>query len=106
MNAQKSRGADFTTGSLVRRAKALIPILVPLFVSAFKRAEELAVAMECRCYRVDKKRTKLVKLTFHARDFLTLAVFAAFLAGVILISRMPASSLGGGFLANVLSYRI
>ncbi len=106
MNAQKSRGADFTSGSLVRRAKALIPILVPLFVSAFKRAEELAVAMECRCYRVDKKRTKLVKLTFHARDFLSLFVFALFLTGVILISRMPVSLLGDGILARALCYRI
>ena len=51
MNAQKARGADFTSGSIVSRVKALIPILVPLFVSAFKRAEDLAVAMECRCYR-------------------------------------------------------
>lgn len=106
MNAQKSRGADFTSGSLVRRAKALIPLLVPLFVSAFKRAEELAVAMECRCYRVDKKRTKLVKLTFHARDLLSFLVFALFLAGIILISRMPASMLGGGFIARLLCYRI
>ena len=106
MNAQKSRGADFASGSLVRRAKALIPILVPLFVSAFKRAEELAVAMECRCYRVDKKRTKLAKLTFRARDFLTLFVFALFLPGVILVSRMPASLLGGSFVARLLCYRI
>lgn len=106
MNAQKSRGADFASGSLVRRAKALIPILVPLFVSAFKRAEELAVAMECRCYRVDKKRTKLAKLTFHARDFLSLFVFAIFLTGVILISRMPAAFLGGSALAQALCYRI
>ena len=106
MNAQKSRGADFTSGSIVRRAKALIPLLVPLFVSAFKRAEELAVAMECRCYRVDKKRTKLVKLTFHARDLLSFLVFALFLAGIVLISRMPASMLGGGFIARLLCYRI
>lgn len=106
MNAQKSRGADFTSGSLVRRAKALIPILVPLFVSAFKRAEELAIAMECRCYRVDKKRTKLVKLTFRAKDFLSLLVFAIFLAGIILISRMPATMLGGSYVARLLCYRI
>ena len=106
MNAQKSRGADFTSGSLVHRAKALIPILVPLFVSAFKRAEELAVAMECRCYRVDKKRTKLVKLTFRAKDFLSLFVFALFLAGIVLISRMPSSMLGGSLAARLLCYRI
>ncbi len=57
MNAQKARGADFSTGSLVSRAKALIPVLIPLFVSAFRRADELAVAMECRCYRGDNVRT-------------------------------------------------
>ena len=106
MNAQKSRGADFASGSLVRRAKALIPLLVPLFVSAFKRAEELAVAMECRCYRVDKKRTKLVKLTFRAKDFLSLLVFAAFLAGIVLISRVSAPMLGCGALAKILCHRI
>ncbi len=106
MNAQKSRGADFSSGSLIRRAKALIPILVPLFVSAFKRAEELAVAMECRCYRVDKKRTKLVKLSFRAKDFLSLLAFAAFLAGIILISHIPASMLGGSLTARLLCYRI
>ena len=106
MNAQKSRGADFTSGSLIRRAKALIPLLVPLFVSAFKRAEELAVAMECRCYRVDKKRTKLVKLTFRAKDILSLLVFAAFLAGIILISRVSAPMLGGSLVAKIFCYRI
>ena len=106
MNAQKSRGADFASGSLVRRAKALIPLLVPLFVSAFKRAEELAVAMECRCYRVDKKRTKLVKLTFRAKDFLSLLVFAAFLAGIVLISRVSAPMLGDGIPAKILCHRI
>ncbi len=106
MNAQKSRGADFTTGSLVKRAKALIPLLVPLFVSAFKRAEELAVAMECRCYRVDKKRTKLVKLTFRPKDALALIAFAVVLAGIVLLSRMPESMLGGGFIARLLCYKI
>ena len=106
MNAQKSRGADFSSGGLIRRAKALIPLLVPLFVSAFKRAEELAVAMECRCYRVDKKRSKLVKLTFRFKDAMTLLVFAAFLAGIILICRIPESMLGGGLLSHLLCYRI
>lgn len=77
MNAQKSRGADFSSGGLVKRAKALVPLLVPLFVSSFKRAEELAVAMECRCYRGDKNRTKLVKLSYKTVDFVMLFVFAA-----------------------------
>ncbi len=72
MNAQKSRGADFNSGGLIKRAKALIPILVPLFVSAFKRAEELATAMECRCYRGDVNRTKLVKLELRGRDYIGL----------------------------------
>lgn len=106
MNAQKSRGADFSSGSLVRRAKALIPILVPLFVGAFKRAEELAVAMECRCYRVDKKRTKLAKLTFRTRDAFTLVAFALFLTLVILVSRVSADALGGSLLVRLLCYRI
>jgi len=84
MNAQKSRGADFTQGNIIKRAKALIPILIPLFVSSFKRAEELATAMECRCYRGDVNRTKLVKLSFKIKDFVALlfgaALFALFIA--------------------------
>lgn len=89
MNAQKSRGADFTTGSIVQRAKALIPLLIPLFVSAFKRAEELATAMECRCYRGDNNRTKLVKLEFKVSDYLWLAVFVLFLIAMILMAVLP-----------------
>ena len=89
MNAQKSRGADFTTGGLVKRAKALIPILIPLLVSAFNRADELATAMECRCYRGDKNRTKLVKLQYKAYDFLWMFMFAAILAIIILARTIP-----------------
>lgn len=85
MNAQKSRGADFSSGGLVKRAKALIPILIPLFVSAFKRAEELATAMECRCYRGDKKRTKLVKLSYKGRDLVFFLLSAIFLAAIIVL---------------------
>ena len=85
MNAQKSRGADFSSGGLIKRAKALIPILIPLFVSAFKRAEELATAMECRCYRGDKNRTKLVKLSYRGRDAVFFLLSAVFLAAVILM---------------------
>ena len=80
MNAQKSRGADFTSGGLIKRVKVLIPILIPLFVSSFKRAEELATAMECRCYRGDKNRTKLVKLSFRFSDFAFVALFILFAA--------------------------
>ncbi len=87
MNAQKARGADFTNGSLVKRAKALIPILIPLFVSSFKRAEDLAMAMECRCYRGGKGRTRLTKLEFKGIDFLFMFVFVALIALVLLINR-------------------
>ncbi len=83
MNAQKSRGADFSSGGLRKRAKAIVPILVPLFVSSFKRAEELATAMECRCYRGDKNRTKLVKLSFKLRDLIAFLLFGGALTLVI-----------------------
>ena len=86
MNAQKSRGANFTEGSIIKRARALIPILVPLFVSSFKRAEELAVAMECRCYRGDKGRTKMNKLKYRARDILWLVFGALLFSGLIILS--------------------
>lgn len=89
MNAQKSRGADFSSGSIVKRAKALIPIIIPLFVSSFKRADELAVAMECRCYRGDKNRTKLVKLTYKKLDALWFVLGALFLAAVIALMIVP-----------------
>ena len=89
MNAQKSRGADFSSGGLIKRAKALIPILIPLLASAFNRADELATAMECRCYRGDKNRTKLVKLEYKARDFLWMFEFALILTAVILLRVIP-----------------
>ena len=68
MCAQKARGADFETGNLIQKAKALLPILVPLFVSAFRRADELATAMECRCYQGDVGRTKMKLLRFSRLD--------------------------------------
>lgn len=86
-SAQKSRGADLSTGGLIKRAKALIPILIPLFISSFRRADELATAMECRCYRGGKGRTRMTEMKLHALDFVLTAVFAVLLAGVILISR-------------------
>ena len=82
MNAQKARGADLSSGNLIRRIKALIPVLIPLIVSAFQRALDLATAMECRCYRGAKGRTKLVKLSARPRDFFALLIFAVLLAGV------------------------
>ena len=88
MAAQKARGADFTNGSLSKRAKALIPVLIPLFVSAFRRAGELATAMTCRCYRGGKGRTRLNVLRFHFRDFAALAVMILFGVAIVLLNRM------------------
>ena len=83
MSAQKARGADFETGNIFQRVKALIPILVPLFISAFRRADELATAMECRCYQGGDGRTKM-KLLHHKRnDFLTYGVGLLLIAAVI-----------------------
>ncbi len=87
MQAQKARGADFTTGSLMQRAKALIPILVPLFVSAFRRADELAVAMECRCYRGGEGRTRMTVLRATAADVIALCVMVVFAVVLVLINR-------------------
>lgn len=86
MNAQKARGADFSSGGLIKKAKALIPIIIPLFVSAFRRADELATAMECRCYRGGKGRTKMRIMKMRFRDFLWILIIAGLLAGVILIN--------------------
>lgn len=83
MKAQLARGADFTTGSLIKRAKAIIPILVPLFVSAFRRANDLAMAMEARCYNGGKNRTKMYPLVYAKRDKIAYIILAAVLAGVI-----------------------
>ncbi len=83
MNAQKARGADFETGSLIDRAKALIPVLVPLFISAFRRADELATAMECRCYQGGEGRTKMKLLRYNRNDFITFGALAVLLAVVI-----------------------
>ena len=81
INAQKARGADFDSGNLMQKAKALIPILIPLFISSFRRAEELAIAMECRCYHGDEGRTSLRQLSLHGRDwafmFFTVLLLAA-----------------------------
>ena len=106
MNAQKSRGADFSSGGLIKRAKALIPILVPLFVSSFKRAEELATAMECRCYRGDKNRTKLVKLEMKSRDYLFLFIGAIVLTAVILAGILPYNYGFSGKHFELLFYKI
>ncbi len=86
MAAQKSRGADMDSGGLINRAKALIPVLIPLFVSSFRRAGELAYAMECRCYRGGEGRTKMKVMKLSARDFAALAFVLLFMAGIILIN--------------------
>lgn len=105
MNAQKSRGADFTTGGLIKRAKALIPLLVPLFVSSFKRAEELAVAMECRCYRGDKNRTKLVKLSFKPLDFAWFGM-ALFALGAIIALMVLGDCINFSGVLDIFFYQI
>jgi len=87
MSAQKARGADFETGSIVQRAKALLPILVPLFVSAFKRADELAVAMESRCYHGGEGRTRMKQLKMQKRDYIALILGIVFLAVMIALKR-------------------
>ena len=86
MSAQKARGADFETGSLLQRAKALIPILVPLFISSFRRADELAVAMECRCYHGGEGRTRMKQLHYAARDVVALTGGFVLLAAVIVLA--------------------
>jgi len=87
MSAQKARGADFETGNLVNRAKALIPILVPLFVSSFRRADELAVAMESRCYHGGEGRTRMKQLRFAGIDFAVMAFGIAFMLGLIFMKK-------------------
>ena len=79
ISAQKARGADFETGKLLERVKALVPILVPLFISAFRRADELATAMECRCYQGGEGRSKMKRMRYMKRDY------CAYLIGIALI---------------------
>ena len=86
MSAQKARGADFTNGSLIKRVKALLPILIPLFVSSFRRAEELATAMECRCYHGGEGRTKMTVTRMRISDATALVLMIAFGALILLIN--------------------
>ena len=86
MSAQKARGADMESGSLLQRVRALIPILIPLFVSSFRRAYELAMAMECRCYRGGEGRTRMKQLHLQRRDVLSLAVFLGMLGLIIALN--------------------
>ena len=88
MSAQKARGADFESGNLFQKAKALVPILVPLFISAFRRADELATAMECRCYHGGEGRTKLHVLKYQRRDYIALAGGAVILVLVVVLRKL------------------
>jgi energy-coupling factor transport system permease protein len=87
ISAQKARGADFESGNLIRRARALLPILVPLFISAFRRADELAVAMESRCYHGGEGRTRIKQLKMHGRDLAAL-LFGAVVLGTVITLRV------------------
>ncbi|MCI9449089.1 MAG: energy-coupling factor transporter transmembrane protein EcfT [Clostridiales bacterium] len=88
MNAQKARGADFTSGNIMKRVKALVPIIIPLFVSAFRRANELAVAMECRCYTGGEGRTRMNKLHAGMRDLFGILIVIAAGVVIVLINRV------------------
>lgn len=85
MSAQKSRGADMESGGLIKRVKAIVPVLIPLFISSFRRANELADAMECRCYRGGEGRTKMNVSHLALRDYLTMCLVIAYFAGIILL---------------------
>ena len=83
MKAQMARGADFESGNLIQKAKSMVPLLVPLFISAFRRATDLAMAMEARCYRGGEGRTKMKPLKYERRDRGAYGVYAVYLAGII-----------------------
>ena len=87
MKAQLARGADFESGNLIKKAKSLVPVLVPLFISAFRRANDLAMAMEARCYHGGKGRTQMKPLKYRPRDFVAYLILILYLAGIILIGK-------------------
>ena len=93
MNAQKARGAELDTGNFFKRVKAMLPILIPLFVSAFRRADELADALDARCYNASDKRTKMKILKFTLKDYIALAVVAIFIAAIC----VDAYAFGGAY---------
>ncbi len=98
MKAQSARGADFDEGKLKDRVKALIPIFVPLFISAFRRANDLAMAMEARCYRGDVNRTRMKPLKYKAADYVAYLIQFAYLAVLILVDRFVAPLINFSFL--------
>ncbi|SKC35438.1 energy-coupling factor transporter transmembrane component T family protein [Maledivibacter halophilus] len=83
MKAQMARGADFESGNIVKRAKSLIPLLVPLFIGAFRRADDLAMAMEARCYRGGENRTRMKQLRFEARDYIAIVILIGFVISIV-----------------------
>jgi energy-coupling factor transport system permease protein len=95
IKAQKARGADFESGSLFKRAKALVPVLIPLLISSFRRADELADAMDARCYSGSKNRTKYKKMRLSWRDLIGTLLVGGLIAGVVILNST-------GFLAVVL----
>ena len=94
MNAQMARGADFEHGNIIKRAESMVPLLVPLFVSAFRRADDLAMAMEARCYNGGEVRTKMKPLVYNKDDRFAYLLIFAFLAIVIVLRRCLRFSLG------------
>ena len=88
MKAQIARGADFENGSLIQRAKAMVPLLVPLFIAAFRRANDLAMAMEARCYRGGEGRTKMKPLVYRKQDYMGYGFLVAYLVAAVLIGRL------------------
>ena len=89
MKAQIARGADFESGNLIKKAKSMVPLLVPLFISAFRRANDLAMAMEARCYRGGEGRTKMKPLIYKKRDYTAFAVLGLYLAAAVLTVLIP-----------------
>jgi energy-coupling factor transport system permease protein len=87
MKAQIARGADFESGNIIKKSKAMVPLLVPLFISAFRRANDLAMAMEARCYRGGDKRTKMKPLRYKKRDYSGYGIVAAYLVLCVFIGR-------------------
>ena len=88
INTQKARGADFETGGLIKRGKALVPVLIPLFVSQFRRADELATAMECRCYKGGQGRTRLKQYKLHRLDFIILLFIILVTAAIFFLNKI------------------
>lgn len=97
MNAQKSRGSSLSTGGLITRVKALVPVIVPLFISAFQRAMDLATAMECRCYRGGKGRTRLRAYHLHFADYFMPCLFAALIVAIVLGNKYLPGLIGWGY---------